>query len=105
MSAREELRDEVLAALLKPEHAPMSDHHPVTGECLSCPWPAHELPPEDLATLLADALLASPALTQVKAEAWDEGYLQADNHYETHHNGGHVPADPLAANPYRKEQP
>lgn len=34
-------------------------------------------------------------------DAWDRGYLAADLHYETHHNGGEIPADVLATNPYR----
>lgn len=107
MTAREELRDEVLAALMRPEHAPMSDHtrdaagHP---ECFSCPWPAHELPPEDLATVLADALLASPALARVIREAKADGYLHAVSEFhEAHpdHCGGECFRQ--SVNPYREQ--
>ena len=48
-------RDELVTLLTSPQHAPMSDHHPETGECMSCPWPMHMLPPEEIADVLIAA--------------------------------------------------
>lgn len=48
-------REALVALLNSPEHAPMSTHDPRDGSCQSCPWPLHEMPPEDI----ADAILAA----------------------------------------------
>lgn len=48
-------REALLALLRQADHAPMSTHDPRDGSCQSCPWPLHEMPPEDI----ADAILAA----------------------------------------------
>lgn len=47
-------REALVALLGRPDHAPMSTHDPRDGSCQSCPWPLHEMPPEDI----ADAILS-----------------------------------------------
>jgi histidine triad (HIT) family protein len=50
---------EVLAdALMQPVHAPLNQHDPETGDCVSCPWPVHALPVPDVAARLADVIRA-----------------------------------------------
>ena len=51
-------RDELVTLLTSPQHAPMSDHAPDWSgnpECVSCPWPLHMLPPEEIADVLIAA--------------------------------------------------
>lgn len=45
---------ELLSALLALDHAPMSTHNSRDGSCTECPWPLHELPPDDMAARLAE---------------------------------------------------
>ena len=47
-------REALVALLWQADHAPLSAHDPRDGSCQSCPWPLHEMPPEDI----ADAILA-----------------------------------------------
>lgn len=37
-------------------HAPASTHSAYDGSCSECPWPLHELPPEDMAREMAAML-------------------------------------------------
>jgi hypothetical protein len=53
-----EQRETVADRFSAPEHAPMSDHDPRTGECVSCPWPARQV--------LSDVELADAALGAVR---------------------------------------
>lgn len=48
--------DELLAMLTHAVHAPASTHSPYDGSCSECPWPLHQLPPEDMARELAAML-------------------------------------------------
>lgn len=58
--ASDEVREAVAAEWQRPEHAPMSDHDPRTGECVSCPWPAYMvLGPSGLADAALTAVLAA----------------------------------------------
>lgn len=51
-----DIREALLALLGRPDHAPMSTHDPRDGSCQSCPWPLHEMPPEDIADAWARLL-------------------------------------------------
>src|SRR5690348_11519077 len=52
-------RDQIVGLMNQSEHAPMSDHDPRDGSCVSCPWPLHALGPEAIADAFM-ALLAAP---------------------------------------------
>lgn len=45
-------------ALMQPTRAPLNQHDPETGDCVSCPWPVHALPAPDIAAHLADVVRA-----------------------------------------------
>lgn len=37
-----------------PTHAPAATHSAHDGSCSECPWPVHQLPPEELAHVLVE---------------------------------------------------
>lgn len=53
-AAGEPEREALMELLTSSQHAPMSTHNPLSGECEQCPWPLHELGPD----AIADAILA-----------------------------------------------
>jgi hypothetical protein len=53
-------REALVALLGRPDHAPMSTHDPRDGSCQSCPWPLHEMPPEDIADAILDEFDVTP---------------------------------------------
>ena len=75
-------REALLALLRQADHAPMSTHDPRDGSCQSCPWPLHEMPPEDI----ADAILAAgwtpptvkPSVEDVARVLFDAEYHDID---------------------------
>lgn len=54
----------IAAALNSPQHAPMSDHHAETGECVSCPWPLHMLGPDEIARVVATQVFGDQSAEQ-----------------------------------------
>lgn len=66
-------REALVALLGRPDHAPMSTHDPRDGSCQSCPWPLHEMPPEDI----ADAILAEFDVTPRGEVATDADWREA----------------------------
>ena len=66
-------REALVALLNHPDHAPMSTHDPRDGSCQSCPWPLHEMPPEDI----ADAILAEFDVTPRGEGQWWESLVEA----------------------------
>lgn len=44
-------------ALMSPVHAPMTDHDPRDGSCVSCPWPLSEAgTPEEIARAVFESI-------------------------------------------------
>lgn len=72
-----DVREALVALLNHPDHAPMSTHDPRDGSCRSCPWPLHEMPPEDI----ADAILAEFDVTprgEGDDAEWEYGLVNPD---------------------------
>jgi len=64
-------RDELIADLSRPEHAPMSDHDPRDGSCRSCPVPVWSLGAADIAdALIAEGWRKMPSRDDVARWVW-----------------------------------
>lgn len=68
-----DVREALVALLNHPDHAPMSTHDPRDGSCRSCPWPLHEMPPEDI----AGAILAEFDVAPRGEGQWWESLVEA----------------------------
>ena len=82
-------REAMIAALYAPTHAPMSTHHGGTGECLQCPWPVHELGPEEIADAVL-ALLPGKTEQEVREEVAREHEEKMDRLLEGEWQAGYV---------------
>ena len=65
---KEALREKVSGVLMGEVHAPMTHHDPHDGSCVSCPWPVHELGPEEI----TDALIKSGVFGDVYQRGWND---------------------------------
>lgn len=78
-------------ALMSPVHAPMTDHDPRDGSCVSCPWPLSEAgTPEDIARAVLEAALDVEGLAGVIEHHQHFESIGADRACEC---GEHLPAE------------